>query len=197
MSKFAFGPGAKRRWQEDMPALGDLDVLWVFGYGSLIWNPGFCFTAGALATLCGYHRSLCIWAVHYRGTPEYPGLVFGLDQGGECHGKAYAVPLDRRNEVLDYLWDREMIEDVYQPALLPCEIHGQPSQALTFIANPDHPRYAGKLSAPRIAEVVHQAAGLCGANREYVEETWQALGHLGLPDVYLGEIMAQIQSENI
>src|SRR6201995_4229898 len=92
--------------------------LWVFGYGSLIWRPGFSFAERRIATIHGYHRSLCIYSHVHRGTPERPGLVLGLDRGGACAGVAFRVAAARRVETLGYLRERELVTSVYREALL-------------------------------------------------------------------------------
>ncbi len=193
--KFAHSPGTERDWRVDMPELCDLDrPLWVFGYGSLIWNPGFTPSERRVVTLSGYRRALCVWAVHYRGNETYPGLVFGLDPGQwSCQGQVLRVAQADREAVLGYLWDREMIGGVYRPALLPC--HGPDGEvlALTFVCNTEHERYAGALSENRITEVVATAQGRCGSNREYVDSTWQSLADLRVSDPELDAIVMRLR----
>src|SRR5215470_2325987 len=134
----------------DLPA-GD---LWVFGYGSLMWNPGIPFARWAPARVFGYHRSLCICSSRWRGTPERPGLVLGLDRGGCCRGIAFQVKSSDVSFALEALWDREMRRAVYQPRLVRARLADRETQVLTFTADPRHEGYAGKLSMARIARLV-------------------------------------------
>src|SRR5690606_13064547 len=120
---------------------------WVFGYGSLIWLPGFPYERAERALLRGVHRRLCILSHHHRGTPEKPGLVFGLERGGSCVGLAYQVAPDRWPEVRDYLRAREQVTMVYREVLRPVRLeNGETVAALTYVADPRHPQYAGRLS---------------------------------------------------
>ena len=98
--------------------------FWVFGYGSLMWRPGFAHTETRRARLHGFHRSLCVWSHIYRGTRERQGLVLGLDRGGSCVGLAFRVPSELREEVLAYLRDRELVTSVYLERMLPIRLEG-------------------------------------------------------------------------
>lgn len=167
--------------------------FWVFGYGSLIWNPNFMHARAECATLEGYHRALCIWAWHYRGTQEKPGLVFGLDEGGQCEGRAFHVNRHFRDEVLECLWKREMITHVYKPAMVHLRMQDKEVEALTFVADPDSEQYAGKLSLQATIDIVSTASGSRGTNREYVEQTHQSLQHLDIEDPELASLCAELQ----
>jgi len=163
--------------------------LWVFAYGSLMWNPGFAFSARRKARLVGWTRRLCIWSHHYRGTPERPGLVFGLDRGGLCHGVAFRVEHSLRAETVDYLRKRELISNVYDEVEAPAELEsGESVPVLTYVANAEHPQYAGKLDLPDALEIVRGATGLNGPNVEYVSNTHGELVKLGIPDPELSWI---------
>ena len=170
----------------DLPA-GD---LWVFGYGSLMWNPGITYARRAPARVFGYHRSLCIYSSRWRGTPERPGLVLGLDRGGCCRGVAFQVPAKDVPGALELLWEREMRRAVYQPRLVRARLPDRETQVLTFLADPDHEGYAGKLSAARIASLVATCCGDRGPNLEYLRRTVDYLSELGMHDHTLQRVLA-------
>jgi cation transport protein ChaC len=170
-----------------------MSELWVFGYGSLMWQPGFAFSEQAPASLIGAHRSLCIYSVHHRGTQEHPGLVLGLDEGGACRGVAFRVDAGRRETTLQYLRAREQVTDVYVEATRPVSLldgSGRELEALCYIVDRAHPQYAGRLSIEAQASLVRSAAGLSGANIDYVLNTVRHLEEAGIHDV---ELMALAQ----
>ena len=156
--------------------------LWVFAYGSLIWDPGFEFAEPRPALLRGYHRAFCLYSKRYRGTPEQPGLVLGLDRGGACRGVAYRVAAARVAATWDYLWEREMSNRSYECRVLPLELDGRRVDARGFVVDRRHPNYAGKLSPARIAAVICAAAGQRGPCFAYLENTVRHLDELGIPD---------------
>ena len=167
--------------------------LWVFGYGSLMWRPGFDFTEKAQAALIGAHRSLCIYSFHHRGTPEHPGLVLGLDEGGACRGLAFRIPSEKADPTLDYLRKREQVTEVYVEAMKPVSLldgSGREIEALCYVVDRAHPQYAGRLSLERQAELVRKAVGLSGNNVDYVLNTVRHLEEVGIHDV---ELMALAQ----
>lgn len=164
--------------------------LWVFGYGSLMWRPGFAHLESLPARLHGYHRALCVWSWVHRGTEQQPGLVLGLDLGGSCLGRAIRVAAREKQTVADYLYAREMVTPVYQPALLPIRIDGQVHTALTFTIDRAHPQYAGKLSDAAAAKAVRDGRGVSGANPEYLANTVAHLDELGINDGPLHRIAA-------
>jgi len=177
------------RIEFELPA-GD---LWVFGYGSLMWSPGFRFREAAAATLHGYHRAFCVLSHHYRGTKERPGLVLGLDAGGACKGRAFRVAPADRDRTVRYLMDREMISGVYRPKLHGVRLaDGRQVLALTFVANRAHAQYAGKLSAGRIAAIIAMASGVNGANSVYLENTVRHLDELGIVEGPLHRIAERV-----
>ena len=156
--------------------------LWVFGYGSLMWRPGFSFVERAEARLIGAHRALCIYSFFHRGTRERPGLVLGLDHGGNCRGIAYRVAAAKRAETLAYLRAREQQNKVYREVLRSVWLAGDPQRqvhALCFVANRSHPQYAGRLTLEQQLHHVRQGHGRSGPNRDYVIETVKALEALG------------------
>lgn len=169
----------------ELPA-GD---LWVFGYGSLMWNPGFPHGQARLARIHGYHRSLCVWSWVHRGTRERPGLVLGLDRGGSCLGIAHRVAAAHRDETVRYLYARELVTHVYIPVIRPIRIPELGTvAALTFVVDRDHDQYAGKLSATEAAWTVRHARGASGANPEYFANTMAHLEELGIRCPHLSAI---------
>jgi cation transport protein ChaC len=156
--------------------------LWVFGYGSLLWRPGFSFRERVPARLIGAHRALCVYSFVHRGTPERPGLVLGLDRGGACRGIAFRVPAAERSTTLAYLRGREQVTAVYRESLRSVWLHEDPQrrvQALCYVVDRGHPQYAGRLTLAQQLHHVRQGHGQSGANRDYVLETVSALEALG------------------
>lgn len=163
--------------------------LWVFAYGSLMWDPGFDYEEAAPARLHGYHRAFCIHSLIYRGTRAKPGLVFGLDHGGSCRGLACRVRAGRARHVLDYLAEREIAYDVYLPRLCPVRLKDRRVRAVTLIANRANHQYAGKLAPERVAEVIVTSRGKRGHNLVYLENTVRHLDELGIHDKTLSRIL--------
>jgi len=156
--------------------------LWVFAYGSLMWDPGFPHDEARHARLHGYHRALCVWSWRYRGTPARPGLVLGLDRGGCCTGIAYHVPPGACRDALAYLAERELQGGVYLPLYRPVRLAGGVAvEALAFVVRRDHPQYAGQLSTERAARTVRGASGRRGPNVDYVANTVTHLERMGMP----------------
>lgn len=167
--------------------------VWVFAYGSLMWNPGFEAVESRTALLRGYHRAFCIHSVHYRGTREAPGLVLGLDRGGACRGIAHRIGAREREQVLKYLWDREMIYDAYRVRVLPVFPDGHPPvRAICFVANPGDSFYAGRLSPDHVAEVIRRTTGQSGSNLDYVRETARRLEALGIRSGAVHDVQKRI-----
>jgi len=166
----------------------DNPELWVFGYGSLMWRPGFEFSEQAPAALIGAHRSLCIYSFHHRGTSQNPGLVLGLDEGGACRGVAFRVAPDRRDATLAYLREREQVTDVYVEAIKPVSLldgSGRELEALCYVVDRSHPQYAGRLSPEIQARLVGSASGRSGTNIDYVLNTVRHLEEAGIHDAEL------------
>jgi cation transport protein ChaC len=181
-----------------MPVRPGIDIvpgqdLWVFGYGSLIWNPGFPFTERRLALLRGYHRKFCIYSHHHRGTPERPGLVLGLDRGGSCRGVVFRVPADAVTATLDYLWDREMISGVYQPRMVPVRWRGGRVEACTFVVDRAHVQYCGSLGLDETVRFICQGIGKGGPNFDYLVNTVRHLHELGIPDPPLDTLLDAVE----
>jgi cation transport protein ChaC len=167
----------------------DAPALWVFGYGSLMWQPGFAYEEARRARLKGYHRAFCIYSLHYRGTQERPGLVLGLQRGGTCEGVAFRVAAHEAASVRAYLHARELIYGVYREAMVPAELIGpgqdQSVDVLTYIAEAGHPSFAGVLSLARRAAIIRSARGKSGSNLAYFVATLRKLRELGIRQVDL------------
>ncbi|MCO5064746.1 MAG: gamma-glutamylcyclotransferase [Rhizobiaceae bacterium] len=167
--------------------------FWVFGYGSLIWNPGFAHVETSRARLSGYRRALCVKSWVHRGTRERPGLVLGLDRGGSCVGLAFRVPGDLQGEVMTYLRARELVTNVYLERLLPVRLaDGRQVRAVTYVADPRHEQYAGRIDEAHAAEIVRTAQGQSGANPDYVRSTIEHLHALGISDHWLERVAARL-----
>ena len=167
--------------------------LWVFGYGSLMWRPGFEFIERVPARLIGEHRALCVYSFVHRGTPEKPGLVLGLDRGGMCHGRLYRIAAEHAPAAADYLHDREMISGCYQPKWLMLQrADGVRQRGLAYVADPHHWQYAGKLSDTDIVAMISRACGSAGRNIDYLRNTVEHLDDIGLKESRLHRILRQI-----
>jgi cation transport protein ChaC len=145
--------------------------LWVFGYGSLMWRPGFEHLERVPARITGLHRALCVYSFVHRGTPERPGLVLGLDRGGACRGIAYRVAATRREATISYLRAREQVTKVYLETVRRVTLPNGQANALVYLVDRGHPQYAGRLDLERQLQLVRQAHGLSGANLDYVLAT--------------------------
>jgi len=153
---------------------GAPDGLWLFGYGSLMWRPGFDYLERRAARLLGAHRALCVFSHVHRGTPEKPGLVLGLDRGGSCRGIAFKISKSKREATIAYLREREQVTNVYREAMRRIVFIDEPkaeARALCYIVDRSHEQYAGALSRERQYELVQQGQGRSGVNRDYVLAT--------------------------
>jgi cation transport protein ChaC len=167
-------------------------AFWVFAYGSLIWNPDFPFAERKPASLSGYHRRFCIRSTRYRGTPEAPGLVLGLDRGGSCRGVAFLVAAEHAPATLAALDAREIPDPVYRRRLLPVRLScGTTVPALTYVARRDWPGYC-RPDAAQAAALIARAAGSRGSNREYLLRTLHGLQAAGIADRGLGALAARL-----
>lgn len=156
---------------------------WVFGYGSLIWNPGFAHISAQQGLLKGAHRSLSIFSHHHRGTAEQPGLVFGLTRGGSCRGMAFEVSDGDWDDVKAYLMARELVTLVYRDVMRPVHLgDGRHVRALTFLVDERHAQFAGQISLDQQLSMVRQAVGISGRNVDYVLNTASHLKSLGIRD---------------
>jgi cation transport protein ChaC len=170
--------------------------LWVFGYGSLMWRPGFDYLERTEGLLIGAHRSLCIYSWVHRGTQAQPGLVLGLDLGGACRGIAYRVAAAQREETIAYLRGREQVTMVYRETWRPVWLAGDPKRrvrAVCYVADRRHPQYAGRLSLDRQLHLVRQGHGKGGPNRDYVIETVKSLEALGYRESALHHLAERLQ----
>jgi glutathione-specific gamma-glutamylcyclotransferase len=172
------------------------DGFWVFGYGSLIWHPGFDFDDKRLAVLHGWRRAFCMSSIMYRGTPEAPGLVLALDRdaGGHCLGVAYHVPGASSEPTLAYLRERELVSYAYDETALPVDLGGETVEALAYVSNRAHPQYRGGLSLAEQAEVIARARGPKGPNADYLLNTVDSLEALGLHDEDLVRLAALVRA---
>jgi cation transport protein ChaC len=173
---------------EPEPTEGD---LWVFGYGSLMWRPGFEFVERVPARLIGEHRALCVYSFVHRGTPEKPGLVLGLDRGGACRGVAFKVAEKHCAATLNYLREREQATSVYREVRRSVWLENEPRRrvsALTFVVDRGHVQYAGRLSLVEQLRHVQQGHGQSGDNRDYVLSTVGAIEAAGFRDLPLHQL---------
>jgi cation transport protein ChaC len=166
--------------------------VWLFGYGSLIWNPAFHFTDRLVGRIYGYHRRFCLWTHLGRGCPERPGLVLGLERGGSCQGVAYHIAPDAAEVELMIVWRREMLSGAYVPRWV--EVHSAVGRlpAITFVINHAHERYARALSDVKVAETVATAEGFLGACADYLVNTVDHLAALGIRDRPLERLRQQV-----
>ena len=163
--------------------------FWVFGYGSLMWRPGFAYTASRRAHLYGYRRALCVRSFVHRGTPDRPGLVLGLDRGGSCVGRAFHVAGEHRDCVLAYLRERELVTNVYRERMVELRLDsGEIVDGLAFVVDRSHVQYAGRLQPEEAARQVVGAVGLSGPNEAYVTNTVAHLHALSIRDHWLESV---------
>lgn len=169
------------------------DDLWVFGYGSLMWKPGFDFVDSALAWVQGYHRSLCIFSHVHRGTPERPGLVLGLDHGGSCQGVAFRVAPRDRDRTIRYLRERELVTSVYlEKTVCAAFADGGRVNALAYVVDRSHSQYAGRLPYDEMTRLVAEGVGVNGDNPAYVRNTYEHLLRLDIHDAELAEVVRRL-----
>ncbi|MEO3478795.1 gamma-glutamylcyclotransferase [Phaeobacter sp. CAU 1743] len=171
-------------------------TMWVFGYGSLLWNPGFPVARREIATLQGYARSFCMSSVHHRGTEEKPGLVLALDEvaGAHCTGLALAVENGAETETLDYLRERELISSAYVERDLEVELQtGDLVTAVTYVIDPHHVQYCGGMSLEEQARIIAHAVGGRGPNTEYLYNTASHLAEIGLNDEDLDWLAGRVR----
>jgi cation transport protein ChaC len=168
--------------------------LWVFGYGSLMWRPGFDHEEAVGARVAGYHRALCVFSWVHRGTQARPGLVLGLDRGGSCRGIAYRIAGDRADTVIDYLRAREMVTAAYREIRHPVRLDGGRSvEAIAYVVNRGHVQYAGRLEPERLLALVRQGRGQSGTNPDYVVNTVRHLRQIGIADRTLEWLAGELE----
>jgi glutathione-specific gamma-glutamylcyclotransferase len=172
--------------------------LWVFGYGSLMWRPGFEFIEQVPARLIGEHRALCVYSFDHRGTPEKPGLVLGLDRGGACRGIAFRVATRLRGTTIDYLRGREQTTHVYREVMRSVWLENEARQrvsALAYVVDRGHVQYAGRLSLAEQLRFVLQGHGRSGNNRDYVLSTVKSIEAQGFRDAQLHQLALMLHDE--
>ncbi len=170
--------------------------LWIFGYGSLMWNPGFEHHERVVARLSGYARSFCMWSIHHRGTVDDPGLVLALDENPDatCDGLALRVAPGAEETTLAYLRERELVSAAYLEKTLPVTLDcGRRVRAVTFVIDDQHPQYCGGLTLERQAQVIARAHGGRGPNAEYLFNTAAHLAELGIRDPDLDSLSHQVR----
>ena len=166
-----------------------MSEFWVFGYGSLMWRPGFAHAESRPARLAGAHRSLCVYSWVHRGTREHPGLVLGLDHGGTCCGLAFRVEAGDRDAVIAYLREREQVTNVYREVVRSVLLDDRRRvPALAYVVDRHHDQYAGRLDLKTQQRLVGSAHGRSGANVDYVINTAKRLGELAIADAALLEL---------
>jgi len=171
-------------------------TMWVFGYGSLLWNPGFPVARREVATLQGYARSFCMTSIHHRGSVEAPGLVLALDEieGAHCKGLALAVAAGEETQTLAYLRERELISSAYlERDLMVALQSGEEVQAVTYVIDPHHEQYCGGMALEKQAQIIATAVGGRGPNTEYLYNTAEHLSEIGLGDAELEWLMARVR----
>lgn len=168
--------------------------LWVFGYGSLIWQPGFAFVERQLALVRGFHRSACLVSVRYRGSSSDPGLVLGLEHGGSCKGMVFRIAARDVPVSVDYLWQREMITQAYRPRMLTAITADARHPALAFTVDRQHPQYRGGLALADKIAIISTARGASGSNSEYLLEIANCLRSLGIHDRALERLVSGVLS---
>ncbi|MDF1486603.1 gamma-glutamylcyclotransferase [Ramlibacter sp. H39-3-26] len=170
--------------------------LWVFGYGSLIWRPDFDHAEQRLAHVHGWHRALKMWSRINRGTPERPGLVFGMLSGGSCRGLVFRVPQAQGSGVLDRLWQREMAMGIYDPRWLPCKTPQGMVRALAFTLSRKSPSHTGELREDEYRRIFAEARGTFGSTLEYVRRTHEELRRQGIHDRALARLLRLAHGED-
>ena len=174
--------------------VGDRD-LWVFGYGSLMWDPAFHFTEIRRSTLAGHRRRFTFRLTIGRGSPEYPGLMLSLETGeGACEGLAFRIDATHADAESTILWRREMIRGAYLPALLPVQTPQGPVTALVFAANAAHPEHVGERSLAETAMCIARGARVLGTNRDYLEQLAAQLQTLAIDDAYVGNLLQHVRA---
>lgn len=169
---------------------GGRDDLWIFGYGSLIWRPDFGYAERRAATVHGWHRALKMWSRVNRGTPECPGLVFGMLSGGSCRGMVFRVDHSHARQVMVNLWQREMVLGVYDPRWLNCRTPQGAVRALAFTLSRKSPSHTGVLADEEYRRIFAQASGIYGTTRDYAEATHAELQRMGIHDRALSRLIA-------
>ncbi|MEN9589871.1 MAG: hypothetical protein RLZZ481_1657 [Pseudomonadota bacterium] len=167
--------------------------LWIFGYGSLIWRPEFEFVEQRAASLEGYHRSLCLWSRINRGTPETPGLVFGLEQTGVCQGMVFKIAGQNVEQTFDAVWKREMGTGAYLPSWLTCATPLGNVKAMAFVIDRNGPAYVKQPPEDDLVEIICRAHGTYGSCFDYVTQTAVSLEAAGICDQHLAALTERLR----
>jgi cation transport protein ChaC len=167
--------------------------VWVFGYGSLMWNPAIHVAATERAQIYGYHRSFCLNLIFGRGAPDNPGLMLGLDSGGSCVGLVHKIAPEHVESELEILWLREMIGMGYAPKWLTAKCESGTREVLTFVANKADERYLGPQPLTEAAARIARSEGILGKNRDYLYSTIKHLDELGIGDGPLHELEREVR----
>ncbi len=179
-----------------LAAAPNADGVWIFGYGSLMWDPCGSVIERRTGSVQAHCRRLCVWSARARGTPERPGLGLGLERGGGvCHGIVYRLDAQTAGDDLKALWEREMSSGIYQPHWLPVETDKGCLDAITFVVDTEHPQHAKHLTRQEMVEVIAQASGEYGPCREYLEKTVDALAVLGVNDSELDALVSAVHAK--
>lgn len=176
---------------------GGQSDLWVFAYASLIWRPDFDVAEQRPARVHGWHRALKMWSRVNRGTPACPGLVFALLSGGCCQGMVLKVALRDAHEVLEKLWQREMVTGVYDPKWLQCSTSDGPVKALAFTLSRKSPNFCGDLSPAQFQQIFRQASGRYGTTHDYAQQTFDGLMARGIHDHALHQILTYARKNSL
>ena len=171
------------------PASGE---VWLFAYGSLIWNPAFHFAERRLGRIIGWHRRFCLWTHLGRGTPDCPGLTLGLERGGSCAGLVYRIAEDAVDEELEIVWCREMVTAAYRPTWVVVRTDVGAVPAIAFVIDRRHDRYTGQLRDEVVVDALARAEGPLGACADYLFQTTQHLTELGIRDPYLERLVPAV-----
>lgn len=171
-----------------------MSQLWVFGYGSLMWNPGFEYEERVIAKMAGVHRAPCIYSWVHRGTKERPGIVLGLARGGSCMGIAFKIPQATQDEVVDYLRTRELVTNVYVETTRKAHLQdGRVIDALTYVADASHDQYADRLDHDALLKQIRGAVGKSGKNEDYIIDTANQMLHEGIRDHTIEKLAAKLR----
>ena len=181
-------------FREAMAEVAPGSDLWVFGYGSLMWNPIIRVAESRIARLEGFYRHFCLCQTLGRGTPEKPGLMLALDEGGSCTGVIHRVTADDIEGEFPLVWQREMMSGAYRPRWIETDTDGGAVRALTFVVNREHKRYEGQLPLETVASRIAAAEGVLGTNRDYLYRMAEHLAELGLADEDIMRLEARVRA---
>ena len=183
--------------QEALSQAPSPDEVWIFAYGSLIWNPAIHFAEREKVLVDGFHRSFCFWTVLGRGCEENPGLMMGLEPGGSSNGLAYRIDVDDLGTEMDILFRRELMSYVYKPTWVDATLAESPDKTikvLAFVVDPEHERFCGELDESTLVRHIATASGPLGRNCDYLFQLTEHLRELGFSDEPLLQLEAMVRS---